>query len=113
MTPARRQRMKEARTWYKEQNFTRNSHVVKAYRQRFSVDKTCAMRELVKLGLLPPGKQQMYKDQLMAREQKMAEKRERKRRRAEEADINPFQDYYQPGRKSLGKRYKLKLATGA
>ena len=45
MTTGRKQRLKEARLWYPEQNFTTDSHIIKAYRQRFSVDKTCAMRE--------------------------------------------------------------------
>ena len=68
MTTGRKQRLTEARAWYPEQHFTSDSHIVKAYRQRFSVDKTCAMRELVMLGLLPEEKQKAYKEQLAARD---------------------------------------------
>ena len=52
MNSARKQRLKEALAWYPEQNFTADSHIVKGYRQRFSVDKICAMRELVIQGYL-------------------------------------------------------------
>jgi hypothetical protein len=91
MTTGRKQRLKEARLWYPEQNFTADSHIVKAYRQRFSVDKTCAMRELMMLGLLPEEKQKAYKEQLASRDRKLAEKRER--RAASDADVdNTFQD---------------------
>ena len=78
MTTWRKQRLKEARAWYPEQNFTADSYIIKAYRQRFSVDKTCAMRELVMLGLLPEEKQKAYEEQLAARDRKLAEKRERR-----------------------------------
>lgn len=91
MTPARKQRLKEARVWYPEQNFTADSHIVKAYRTRFNVDKTCAMRELVMLGLLPEEKQKAYKEQLASRDRKNAEKRERKASAGADVD-NPFQD---------------------
>ena len=91
MTTGRKQRLKEARAWYPEQNFTSDSHIVKAYRTRFNVDKTCAMRELVMLGLLPPEKQKAYKEQLAARDRKNAEKRERKNQKEEIVD-NSFQD---------------------
>ena len=91
MTPARKQRLKDARTWYQEQNFTEDSHIVKAYRQRFSVDKTCAMRELVMLGLLSEVKKKAYKEQLASRDRKLAEKREKRNQREEIVD-NPFQD---------------------
>ena len=91
MTTGRKQRLKEARLWYPEQNFTEDSHVIKVYRTRFNVDKTCAMRELVMLGLLPEEKQKAYKEQLAASDRKLAEKRER--RGASDAVVdNSFQD---------------------
>ena len=43
MTKARKQRLAEARKWFSEQNFAEDSHIVKAYRKRFSVDVNCAM----------------------------------------------------------------------
>ena len=80
---------KEARTWYPMQNFTADSHIVKAYRIRFNVDKTCAMRELVMLGLLPEEKQKSYEEQLAAKDRKLAEKRNQKEE--ESMDIS-YQD---------------------
>ena len=91
MTTGRKQRLKEARLWYPEQNFTADSHIVKAYQTRFNVDKTCAMRELVMLRLLPEEKQKAYKEQLASRDRKLAEKRER-RATPETVVDNSFQD---------------------
>ena len=90
MTQARKQRLKEARLWYPEQHFTESSHIVKAYRTRFNVNKDCAMRELVMLGMLPPEKQKSYEGQLAGKDRKKAAKREAKRNPVEET--NPFQD---------------------
>ena len=42
MTPARKQRLKEARKWWKEQGFTDDSHILSAYRRQFNVDRVCA-----------------------------------------------------------------------
>ncbi|MBQ9328473.1 MAG: hypothetical protein IJ225_08070 [Solobacterium sp.] len=61
---ARKARLAEARVWYRQQNFTEDSHVVKAYRKRFNVDRICAMKELVMLGVLSPQKQKTYKTYL-------------------------------------------------
>lgn len=95
MTKARRERLKEARTWFHEQGFTDDSRIVKAYRERFSVDKDCAMRELCLLGVLSPEKQKAYQDQLKVKDQKRAEKKEARAARASvKTDVsdNPFQD---------------------
>ena len=75
MTKARRECLKEAWVWFDEQGFTEDSHIVKAYRTWFSVDKDWAMRELCLLGVLSPEKQKSYQDQLRAKEQKRAEKK--------------------------------------
>lgn len=75
MSKARQQRLKEARVWYPEQHFDEDSHIVKAYRKRFQVNRVCAMRELCMLGMLPAGKQKAYKEQLAARARKMEEKK--------------------------------------
>ena len=90
MTKARRERLKEPQTWFREQGFTDDSHIVKAYRKRFSVDKDCAMRELCLLGVLNPEKQKAYQDQLKAKERKRAEKKAGQGQ-TDVAD-NPFQD---------------------
>lgn len=79
MTKARKQRIQEARAWYPKQHFTEDSHVIKAYRDRFGVNKVCAMRELCLLGTLSPERQQVFEEQLQRREQRLAKKRERRR----------------------------------
>lgn len=89
MSKARQERLKTARQWYEDQHFTEDSHIVKAYRKRFNVDKTCAMRELCMLGVLSPQKQAAYEQQLKAK----AEKR-RARRVAREQAAPPEQDNY-------------------
>ena len=80
MTKARKQRLAEARKWFPEQNFAEDSHIVKAYRKRFSVDVNCAMLELCMLGVLSPEKQKSYEQQLAAKKWKSTEKRKRMRR---------------------------------
>ena len=45
MSKARQQRLRLAKDWFLEQGFTEESHVVKAYRKKFNVDKDCAMKE--------------------------------------------------------------------
>lgn len=95
MTKARKQRLKEAGIWYPAQGFDDDSHIIKAYRKRFQVDKECAMRELCMLKVLSPERQKSYEEQLAARARKKAEKREaRKARKSakEFKDYNPDQD---------------------
>lgn len=79
MTKARKQRLQEARSWFKSQNFTDGSHVVKAYRKKFNVDRTCAMTELCMLKVLSPEKQKAYEEQLEAKKRKRKERAERKK----------------------------------
>ena len=67
MTNARRQRLQEAKNWFASQSFTDDSHIVKAYRERFNVDKDCAMRELCLLKVLSPDKQEAYEKALKAK----------------------------------------------
>ena len=74
MTKARKQRLKDAKSWYESQNFTEDSHIVKAYRKRYNVDKTCAMRELCLLHVLSPGKQASYEKVLKAKSMKKIKK---------------------------------------
>ena len=74
MTNARRQRLQEAKNWFASQNFTDDSHIVKAYRERFNVDKDCAMRELCLLKVLSPDKQEAYEKALKAKKQKRSGK---------------------------------------
>ncbi len=74
MSKARQQRLKEARKWFPEQGFTEDSHIVKAYRKKFNVDRTCAMKELCLLHVLSPEKQASYEAQLKAKKEKKAEK---------------------------------------
>ena len=82
MTEARKKRLREARAWFAVQGFTDDSHIVKAYRQRFRVDKTCAMRELCLLKVLSPEKQAAYEAELNAKRQK--------RRKAETDSEDPL-----------------------
>lgn len=70
MSKVRKQRLKEARKWFPEQGFTEDSHIVKAYRKKFNVDRTCAMKELCLLHMLSPEKQASYEAQLKAKKEK-------------------------------------------
>lgn len=88
MSKARQERLREARKWFPEQGFTEDSHVVKAYRKKFNVDKDCAMRELCMLHVLSPEKQKSYENQLAAK------KRKRQEGRMPKEYINPDQDEY-------------------
>ena len=88
MSKARQQRLKEARKWFPEQGFTEDSHIVKAYRKKFNVDRTCAMKELCLLHVLSPEKQASYEAQLNA-------KKEKRQRRKQQVEYQPFeQDEY-------------------
>ena len=76
MSKARKLRLKDAKSWYESQDFTEDSHIVKAYRKRFNVDKTCAMRELCLLHVLSPGKQAAYEKVLNVKKMKKIKKRQ-------------------------------------
>lgn len=88
MSKARQQRLKEARKWFPEQGFTEDSHIVKAYRKKFNVDRTYAMKELCMLHVLSPEKQASYEAQLKA-------KKEKRQRKKQQVEYQPFdQDEY-------------------
>ena len=104
MSKARQNRLREARKWFLEQGFTEDSHVVKAYRKKFNVDKDCAMRELCMLHVLSPEKQKSYENQLAVK------KRKRQEGRMTKEYINPDQDeffYFIAGYTSGGVPYGI------
>ena len=105
MSKARHERLRIARKWYEEQNFTEDSHIVKAYRKRFGVDNTCAKRELCMLGVLSTQKQATYEQELKAK----AEKRKRKHEKRQNNNlVESFRDdhfYYIAGYTSGGAPY--------
>ncbi|MBQ6407113.1 MAG: hypothetical protein IJJ64_03645, partial [Butyrivibrio sp.] len=69
MSKARQNRLREARKWFPEQGFTEDSHVVKAYRKKFNVDRVCAMKELCMLHVLSPEKEASYLAHLEAKKE--------------------------------------------
>ena len=86
MSKARTQRLKAAKEWYPAQHFTEDSHVVKAYRKKFNVDRICAMKELCMIKVLSPKKQADYERQL----QKHKEKRSRKKQKKQEEEFDGY-----------------------
>lgn len=84
MSNDRSRRLKEAGIWWKEQHFAGGDHIIKAYRKRFHVDRVCAMRDLLKLGVLDPETREEYRGQLQKRKERSDLKRKEKARRAEE-----------------------------
>ncbi len=90
MTATRRQRLAEARGWYPEQHFTNDSHIVKAYRKQFHVNKDCAMKELCLLGMLPAEKQKAYEKQLAAKARKRAARKSTAKETLLDQDENFF-----------------------
>ena len=104
MSKARQQRLRAAKAWFSEQCFTEDSHIVKAYRKKFNVDKDCAMKELCMLHLLSPQKQASYEAQINA-------KKEKRKLKKQQAEYLPFdQDenfYYIAGYTSGGAPYGI------
>ena len=104
MSKARQLRLKEARKWYPVQGFIEDSHIVKAYRKKFGVDKTCAMRELCMLHVLSPEKQASYEAQLNA-------KKAKKQKRKQQVEYQPFEQneyfYFIAGYTSSGAPYGI------
>ena len=86
MSKARQNRLNDAEKWLKTQEITADFHVVKAYRKRYNVDKTCAMRELCMLHVLSPEKQSVYEKQLKSKGKR------RKSIPAENTESLPWQD---------------------
>ena len=107
MSKARQKRLREARAWYEAQHFTEDSHIVKAYRQKFKVDNTCAMRELCMLKVLSPEKQAAYESIVKAKD---AKRRKKKQNTEQNIIYNPEQDdmfYYIAGFTSGGAPYGI------
>ena len=86
MSKARQIRLNDAEKWLKTQEIMADFHVVKAYRKRYNVDKTCAMRELCMLHVLSPEKQAVYEQQLKSKGKR------RKSNPAENTEFMPWQD---------------------
>ena len=107
MSKARQQRLNQARKWYEEQNFTEDSHIVKAYRKRFNVDNTCAKRELCMLGVLSPQKQAAYEQELKAKTAKRKKKREAKKNQTSTESFRDEFFYYIAGYTSGGAPYGI------
>lgn len=107
MNKAIQNRLEQARQWYEEQNFTEDSHIVKAYRKRFGVDNTCAKRELCMLGILSPDKQAKYEQELKAKEEKRKRKREEKQNRNTDESFRDDYFYYIAGYTSGGAPYGI------
>ena len=108
MSQARQKRLREAKSWYVAQNFTEDSHIIKAYRKRFNVDKNCAMKELCMLKVLSPKKQAAYEAQLKSKATKR--KRRREQKKVQEEVYNLEQDdnfYYIAGYTSGGAPYGI------
>ena len=107
MSKARQKRLRQARTWYLAQNFTEDSHIVKAYRQKFKVDNTCAMRELCMLKVLSPEKQVAYENIVKAKD---AKRRKKKQNNNQNIIYNSDQDdmfYFITGYTSGGAPYGI------
>ena len=97
MSKARQKRLRQAKAWFEAQHFTEDSHIVKAYRQKFKVDNTCAMRELCMLKVLSPEKQAAYENIEKAKD---AKRRKKKQNIGQNVIYNPEQDdmfYYIAG----------------
>lgn len=104
MSKARQKRLNAAKTWFHEQGFTEDSHIVKAYRKKFNVNKDCAMKELCMLGVLSKEKQASYEAQMKAKKAKRKRKKEKTECFALEQD-NYF--YYIAGYTSGGAPYGI------
>ncbi len=110
MSNARQQRLIEARKWFSEQEFTDDSHIVKAYRTKFNVDRACAMKELCMLHVLSPEKEASYKKHLEAKKGKRHQRKLSKQNRVENEIFNSNQDeyfYYIAGYTSGGAPYGI------
>ncbi len=108
MSKAREQRLSEARKWFSEQEFTDDSHIVKAYRTKFNVDRACAMKELCMLHVLSPEKEASYNKHLEAKRSKKQQRKLAKQNRVEMEFFNLDQDdnfYFIAGYTSGGAPY--------
>ncbi len=108
MSKAREQRLSEARKWFSEQEFTDDSHIVKAYRTKFNVDRACAMKELCMLHVPSPEKEASYNKHLEAKRAKKQQRKLAKQNRVEMEFFNLDQDdnfYFIAGYTSGGAPY--------
>lgn len=99
----RKERLAEARIWYPQQHFTKDSHVVKAYRLKFGVDRICAMKELCMLHMLDPEKQKSYEQYLASWKKKF----KKKKKEEYENDWSDDQFYFIAGYTSGGAPYGI------
>ena len=82
----REQRLNKARQWaltYK------GSHIVRAYRKRFRLDYTCALKDMQAIGALSPEK---FENMKRAEEIRLQKKREQKELQQEQALRDRFPD---------------------
>lgn len=77
-------RIRKARQWVLTYQ---GSHIVRAYRKRFGVDTTCALKDLGEIGALSPEKLAV-----MQRAEQL--RLERKRREREEKELQAFYDRF-------------------
>lgn len=71
-TERRETRLRKARQWILTYE---GSHIVRAYRKRFKVDVTCALRELGEIGALAPEKMTAMQEAEQKRLAKMRQER--------------------------------------
>lgn len=79
-------RIRKARQWVLTYQ---GSHIVRAYRKRFGVDTTCALKDLGEIGALSP-------DKLAAMQRAEQLRLEQKRREREKKKLQAFYDQF-PG----------------
>ena len=77
-------RIRKARQWVLTYQ---GSHIVRAYRKRFGVDTTCALKDLGEIGALSPEK-------LVVMQRAEQLRLERKRREREEKELQAFYDRF-------------------
>lgn len=87
-TERRETRLRKARQWILSYE---GSHIVRAYRKRFKVDVTCALRELGEIGALAPDKLAVMQEAEQKRLVNMRQNRE-KRKQQEIYDRYPDSD---------------------
>lgn len=84
MSKGQKERLRQARLWWKEQTFSDGDQIIKAYRKRFGVERICAMRDLLKMGVLDAETKKEFRNEVREREERNAMKREKRARRAAE-----------------------------
>jgi len=82
----REQRLRKARQWVLTYE---GSHIVRAYRKRFHLDVTCALRDLEAIGALSPEKLAATK---AGEEIRLRQKREEREKKKDQAFRDQFSD---------------------